>query len=527
MVVSITGADSQVDAAERKVIRNELAWSAIIEKVVDDGTLVEEGDVIIKFECKKLEDGLEDAEMAVENAKLTHQQASENLKLKRKEMDNTIRKAEQTVEDAKDDLAKYLDKGGEWEVNKDKAESNIDLAKRDLTLAQDKLNSKLKANADPELATPYSKSVIEAEKLGVDRYKKSLKEAISTRDMLHKYDHPREVRTRKDAVTDAGLEFERAKLIAATEIGLAQASLETKKTLLDNITDKFDELKEDKEKRLTVRATEKGLVIYYTGSYWERRGGQDVSVRVGEEIPPRQQLMIIPDMSTLEIHTKVLETLVNDLKPGETKALVGIRALSNLGKLPATLKWRAPQADQQHRWHSSGAKVYSAIIDIDDKSVKGLRPGMGAEVEMILDELSDVLSVPIASVFSEQEKSYCWRVTGGEPKRVEVVIGATNDQYAEIKSGLKENDRVMLVAPRGAADNAKGITKGAKSSNGKDKASGKSDKRQKASGKPSGRLSGKPSGKPAGKGEGRPKSSRTRPRPRGRGKPPAKRNTGS
>jgi len=250
--------------------------------------------------------------------------------------------------------------------------------------------------------------------------------------------------------------------------------------------------------------------------------------------------MIIPDMTTLQIRTKVLETRVSDLKPGETKGLVSIRALPNLGKLSATLKWRAPQADQQHWLRSGAAKVYSATIDFDDKSVKGLRPGMGAEVEMILDELPDVMSVPIAAVFSEQEKSYCWRVTGGRQERVEVVIGATNDQYAEIRSGLKEGDRVMLVAPRGAADNTKGIVKGAKNGNEKDKAPGKSAKPGKASGKASEKPSGKPdnrgrpsgkddgSGKAAGKGKRRPRHSGAgSPRGRGGKKPPAKRNTGS
>ena len=84
-------------------------WPAIIVEIVPDGTEVNEGDVVIKFECTKLEDALEDTEVAAEKARLSYQITVENLKLKRKEMDNKIRKAEQTVADAKADLAKYLD----------------------------------------------------------------------------------------------------------------------------------------------------------------------------------------------------------------------------------------------------------------------------------------------------------------------------------------------------------------------------------------------------------------------------------
>jgi len=446
MVVSITGADSQVDAAKRKVIRNELSWPAIIERIVPDGTQVAAGDEIIAFECTQLEDAIEQEELALENAKLTHKQAVENLKLKRKEMDNKVRKAEQAVQDAKDDLAKYLDKGGEWEIKKDKAESDIALARGKLALAKGKLDFKLKVNADPDLNSPYSDSEVEADRLNVESLEKALKEAISNRDMLIKYDHPREVRKFKEAVNDTGLELLRANLVASTEIGLAEAEVSTKNTLLNKRSDKLKELKEDKEKRLTVRATERGLVVYNTGSWYSRRS-QNVTVEVGEEISPRQQLMIIPDMTTLEIRTKVLEAVVNKLEPGKTRAIISLDARSDLGKIGGTVKWRAPQADQQHPWRSTGVKVYSAIIDFDDKLIDGLRPGMSAQVEMILEELPDVLSVPIAAVFGEQEKTYCWRVTDGAgPQRVEVVVGGTNDRQAEITRGLSESDRVMLVA---------------------------------------------------------------------------------
>jgi hypothetical protein len=486
MVVSITGSDSQIGVAKRTVIRNELDWPAIIAEVVPDGTEVSEGDVVIKFECTRLEDALENADISVEKAKLSHQQATENLKLKRKEMDNKIRKAQQTVADAKADLAKYLDKNGEWETIADKAESDITLAKEELVLAEGRLNFKVKVNTDPDLNKPYSDSEIKADTLGVERLKKKVKEAKSTLYLLKTYDYPRQVRTRKDGVVDANLELERTKLIAATQISLAQAELETQKTLMGKAKEKLAEYKEDTEQRVTVRATGKGRVVYYTGSYYSRRS-TSVEIQVGEEISPRQQLIIIPDMSTLEIHTKVMETLVNDLVAGETKVLVGIRAWPGLGKLPAVLKWRSPQADLQHPWRSSGTKMYSAIIELENRDIPGVWPGMNAEVEMIINELEDVLYVPIASVFSEQEKSFCWRVNGGPPERVEIVIGATNEQSAEIKSGLKEGDRVMLIAPQtsGKENGGGGVTRSANSKKPEKSAAG-----AKSSMKPGGKSGG-------------------------------------
>ena len=57
-------------------------------------------------------------------------------------------------------------------------------------------------------------------------------------------------------------------------------------------------------------------------------------------------------------------------------------------------------------------KVFSVIVKLDQR-VEGLKPGMTAEVELVLARLVDVLSVPVAAVFTEQEKTYCWRLDGG------------------------------------------------------------------------------------------------------------------
>ena len=162
-------AAGEITAAKRIVISTELKWPVIIKKVVAEGAEVSVGEEIVVFECRQLLEEIEDGKLNVTSAQNDHTAASEKLKLRRKEMDNVVRKAEQGVVDADEDLRRYEE--GEWPIEKAEAESDIQLAKRDLALGKDKLDFKLKVNADKELKSPYSESEIEADKVSVERLK--------------------------------------------------------------------------------------------------------------------------------------------------------------------------------------------------------------------------------------------------------------------------------------------------------------------------------------------------------------------
>jgi len=93
-------------------------------------------------------------------------------------------------------------------------------------------------------------------------------------------------------------------------------------------------------------------------------------------------------------------------------------------------------------------KVYSTDIAIDADHGLKLKPGMSAKVEIVLAELKAVLHVPIQAVARRGEERVCYVATRGaaEPRRLET--GMLNDQFIEIRSGLREGDRVLLNPPQ-------------------------------------------------------------------------------
>ena len=431
----------ELRADSRTVISNELRWPVVIQEVVAEGTLVKEGDTIIQFECRELDESITQQELALTSADNTYTQAHENLQLRSKELDNKVRKAEQAIIDAEEDEKRYVE--GDWPVQKNEADSAIQIAQRDLALAKAKLDFKLKVNEDKELNSPYSANEIEAEKLGVQRLELSLEKAQSNKMILLKYTNPRQIRKLKMGVEDAELDLERTRLEAKTQLRVAEAAEEAAKAKLEMQTEKLAEYRED-EGKLLVKAERTGLVVYDTGG--SRYRPSEVTIEVGARITSRQQLMIIPDMDSLLVRTRVYESMINQVRPGQ-KAFIYLDARGDV-TLTGTVSRVAVLPDSQDHWSRSAVKVYQVHITFDEPvSSLNLKPSMTAQVELELARLKDVLSVPVAAVHSKGKQAYCWRVRGGEAKAVPIQVGRMNERRVEVRAGLEAGDAVLLVPP--------------------------------------------------------------------------------
>ena len=441
LVVSITER-GDVEADRKKIISNEVRWPVIIQSVVPDGTIVKEGDVIIGFTCKELSDELVKQKQAVSSAENLYIEATETLKLKEKDLANKTAKAQEAIYDAEQDLLRY--QKGEFPVKLAQAKNDVDLAKRDLTLAQGELDFMLKVNEMPEMKDdkPYSEKDIQAKNLEVDRKSSLLEAAINKLEMLKEYDDPKELRRINGLIRDAKMELDRATIEEKTQILVAKNTAETMKVALDFVRSTLDLLLAD-DAKMIVKADRSGLVIYKTTNrYWD---SSKVQVAVSEKINPNQQLMIIPDMASLQISTKVNEALKDQVTPG-LQAFVRLDAKSDT-VLEGKVTKIAPVPDQQSWWASRNTKVYTVTVKLDEKQTLELKPELTAKVEVVLARLADVVYVPIASVFSEQEQTFCWQVVGGKPKKVPVKVGRMNDTAVQIISGLAEGDKVLLAPP--------------------------------------------------------------------------------
>ena len=90
--------------------------------------------------------------------------------------------------------------------------------------------------------------------------------------------------------------------------------------------------------------------------------------------------------------------------------------------------------------------VFELVVDIDEKDDR-LKPGMSAEVEIVLKTVPEALSVPLNALFEREDGLVAFRLANGKFAEVPVVIGHKNATAAVVTSGLAEGDIVALQEP--------------------------------------------------------------------------------
>ncbi|MBC8471856.1 MAG: hypothetical protein H8D56_20535 [Planctomycetes bacterium] len=294
-----------VDAEEQVVIANELRWSVIIRDVVEEGTIVKDGELIIEFECKALEDAIDQKILELNSAELALEQAKKDLVMAEKQHAIYIEEGKNGLKNAEDVLERYDSQGGEREKSLTDADRLITMSEKTLKIEQERLDFKKTVNEDPNLEKPYSDSELESDELAVENLKNNLEKAEAAKKLLIKYDVPQQIRQLTTTVKEAKLTLEKAELSQEAELKWKAQEIASKETSLKQLQKQMEELRED-EANLKVTAERAGLVLYNPG--W-KGDGLRIQIKEGEEIYPRQKLMEIPDMTTLRIRTMLFEAL--------------------------------------------------------------------------------------------------------------------------------------------------------------------------------------------------------------------------
>jgi hypothetical protein len=104
-------------------------------------------------------------------------------------------------------------------------------------------------------------------------------------------------------------------------------------------------------------------------------------------------------------------------------------------------------------WMSSDVKVYQCMVSIDE-NLEGLKPGMSGEVTILVDEVDNVLRIPVHAMLEAGGTRFCYvKTAGGTLEKRKLEIGLNNNKYVEVASGseIQEGDQVVLN-PRSLAE---------------------------------------------------------------------------
>jgi HlyD family secretion protein len=189
-----------------------------------------------------------------------------------------------------------------------------------------------------------------------------------------------------------------------------------------------------------LRAPAPGLVVY-------ARMDWDEPVYEGMEVLERQEVLLLPDVTSMMVELKVPEAQIGRLEVGQPATIrvdaFPSRTFTGSVTHVARLPDNAPG--------SQILKVYQARVLIDGDNGDGeLRPGMNGMVTIEIGTLRDVLNVPLPALERRGDTHYVWKVTPRGPTAAAVELGANNLTHVQVLAGLTEGERIYLVRPPGS-----------------------------------------------------------------------------
>jgi HlyD family secretion protein len=158
---------------------------------------------------------------------------------------------------------------------------------------------------------------------------------------------------------------------------------------------------------------------------------QIVPVDVGQQVTLGANLARVADPSRLKAELKVPETQAKDVQPGQTVSIDTRNGIA-VGRVARI----APSVQNG---------TVTVDVSIEAPLPKGARPDLSIDGTIELERLRDVLYIRRPALGQEQSAIGLFKLQpNGEATRVQVKLGATSVNAAEVRSGLSLGDHVIL-----------------------------------------------------------------------------------
>jgi HlyD family secretion protein len=466
-----------IKAVDSVDIKSKVEGMAAIVNIVPEGTMitpqdVNDGKVLVELDSSKLEEQLSQKNIDFANAEAAAADANEAFFIQQKQNESDITAAELKVEFAKLDFQKYLGAEIAGEIIK-KMESDPKYDPNMISLIQDpnslggdaskqvdtlldaillaqgnleKANDLLEGTEKLHDANYASELDLKSAKLDVDRYTVQEKAAKKDLELFKLYDFGKQARTFLSDYKEAKLELERTEARARAQLAQAKAKRDNSNATFEMQKARLQKLN-DQIKACEIKAPAPGQVVYWSSTQrWVRH-----KIEQGAEVPQGYKIITIPDATKMKVEIKIHEVWIDKIEPNQP-AKITIAAFPDKVFTGKVLK-KAPLADPD-QFLNPDLKVYATDVGIEGKH-DALKTGMTGKVEVLINELKDVIYIPIQSVVTVDDKEICHVKTGGRMEKREVETGLFNDNFVEIKSGLTEGEKVLLNPPRWTASASK------------------------------------------------------------------------
>lgn len=397
LTISVTEDGSMVSDENVDVVCG-VAGGATIIWLIDDGSRVTEGTELVRLDSSKLSEDVSAQKIAFEKARAANIQAEKDFAA------------------AKIAVEEYTE--GTYKKELRKAESDVSAAKERLQSTRNQLEHGERMFRKGYI-TPQQ---LDAQKAAVERADLDLGTAEISLDVLERFAKPKmitELTSKRDAM-EAKRDSERA-------------SLELEKAKLERLSSQLS--------KCTLKAPKDGLVIYAN----ERNRQAETEIKNGAKVNEGTTIIRLPNLSRMRADVEVHEAKVDKIRTGMA-ARVKLQGREFEGTVTSVAN--RPQSN----WMST-AKKYVVQVRIDGEPQE-VRPGVTAEVEIIVAALKDVIAVPVAAVMEQRGQYFCAVRKGESIERRVVTLGLGNDKLVNITEGLEDGDTLILNPRKALGEDA-------------------------------------------------------------------------
>jgi len=388
LIVTIT-AQGLLESSDNVEIKNKVRGRSTVIWVIESGTEVKPGDELVRLDTQVIDDAV------AERSKYAHWSRS------------SAERSEANVTRAELAIPQYEE--GTYPSQLMELEKDLAIAEANLRTQQNMLD-----HAITMFAHGYtSQLAVDERTFAVMRARLAVKAKVT------------EIGVLKDHTRKLDLETLRGDLKASK----ARHDANKERAKMDGI--RRDLAKEELE-YCVVTAETSGLVIHPSAARWKNAP----EIEEGATVYKEQVMLLMPDLSKMQVKLGIRESKVERIKPG-LSARVTLPDKTLDGKVSTVSSVAAPPG-----LLTGDAVLYDTTIELP--SIPGLKPGMSAQVEVIVDQYENVLMIPVAAVVETLDGDFCWIKTAEGTKRRSLGLGDSNDVFTVVQAGLKQGDEVAL-----------------------------------------------------------------------------------
>lgn len=394
LTISVSG-DATVESRSNLDIKSGVRGLHSILEIVPDGSLVRRGDRILRLDGAPLEEAIKAEKVRLGQAEAALTRATKEWQA-----------AKIAVEEFREGT--FVEQRLRLTLNILQAQQR--LAKTEQALLQDEIMFRRGFTSHVR---------VDAMQLAVDKARTELAAAKTKKDVLEDFTQPK-----------------RLKELAAKR-DAAEARMKSEEVVVGRHASKIRRLEADLQ-NCVICAPRDGLVLYADAT---ARGADGESERVvqlypGARVREFQPLLRLADANQLQLRMLVPEAKARQLRRGQ-------RARARL--LDQELHGEvASIADKPEKPTLAGnsPRQYAVVIAINGS--RELKPGMTAEVEIVLKQKKDALVIPALCVIEGEGKPRVRVKTWSGVASREVLLGIGDDALVEVRDGVKEREQVLI-----------------------------------------------------------------------------------